>query len=233
MTNYCHTNPTRKRGSASTGRPSLTRRVSAAALLALVLLISPTLAADITLEKVVVGFNGKYKVGVWTPVSVTLGGPAVRGRLELHTADGDDVNSIVLAGRADLCALARPHLYDPSWSLHAAAEQDYAGDGVRWPVQYRSGASSLIVYESENAGTNKATTAAWTVSDVENTVEELKTNGVTTFQHYDDLPGTTRDGDIHKAGPVMMAWFKDPSGNTFEVNGRGERADVVDGACRS
>jgi anthraniloyl-CoA monooxygenase len=49
----------------------------------------------------------------------------------------DDVNTIVLAGRADLCALARPHLYDPHWTLHAAAEQGYAG--VEWVPQYRSG----------------------------------------------------------------------------------------------
>ncbi len=39
----------------------------------------------------------------------------------------DDVNTIVLAGRADLCALARPHLYDPHWTLHAAAEQGGRG----------------------------------------------------------------------------------------------------------
>ncbi|MFH8610350.1 bifunctional salicylyl-CoA 5-hydroxylase/oxidoreductase [Streptomyces sp. NPDC018029] len=51
----------------------------------------------------------------------------------------DDVNSLLLAGRADLCALARPHLYDPHWTLHAAAEQNYAGPGVSWPVQYRAG----------------------------------------------------------------------------------------------
>src|SRR3954471_2911182 len=38
----------------------------------------------------------------------------------------DDVNTIVLAGRADLCAVARPHLYDPHWTLHAAADQGYA-----------------------------------------------------------------------------------------------------------
>ena len=43
----------------------------------------------------------------------------------------DDVNSILLAGRADLCALGRTHLYDPQWTLHAAAEQGYAGDGAR------------------------------------------------------------------------------------------------------
>jgi anthraniloyl-CoA monooxygenase len=49
----------------------------------------------------------------------------------------DDVNTIIVAGRADLCALARPHLYDPHWTLHAAAEQDY--DGVPWVPQYQPG----------------------------------------------------------------------------------------------
>ncbi|WP_279580760.1 oxidoreductase [Fodinicola feengrottensis] len=39
----------------------------------------------------------------------------------------DDVNSLLLAGRADLCALGRTHLYDPQWTLHAAVEQDYTG----------------------------------------------------------------------------------------------------------
>ncbi|OKJ37357.1 bifunctional salicylyl-CoA 5-hydroxylase/oxidoreductase [Streptomyces sp. CB01580] len=51
----------------------------------------------------------------------------------------DDVNSLLLAGRADLCALARPHLYDPHWTLHAAAEQDYGGPGAPWPPPYRAG----------------------------------------------------------------------------------------------
>jgi anthraniloyl-CoA monooxygenase len=49
----------------------------------------------------------------------------------------DDVNTIVLAGRADLCALGRPHLYDPYWTLHAAADQDY--DDVEWIAPYRAG----------------------------------------------------------------------------------------------
>ncbi|MFI9644885.1 bifunctional salicylyl-CoA 5-hydroxylase/oxidoreductase [Streptomyces sp. NPDC052040] len=51
----------------------------------------------------------------------------------------DDVNSLILAGRTDLCALARPHLYDPHWTLHAAAEQGYEGPGVEWPAPYRAG----------------------------------------------------------------------------------------------
>jgi anthraniloyl-CoA monooxygenase len=54
-------------------------------------------------------------------------------------ASYDDVNSILLAGRADLCAIGRTHLYDPHWTLHAAAEQDYRGDGAQWPDQYRAG----------------------------------------------------------------------------------------------
>ncbi len=48
----------------------------------------------------------------------------------------DDVNTIILAGRADLCALARPHLWDPHWTLHAAADQ---GVAMEWIPQYRSG----------------------------------------------------------------------------------------------
>jgi catechol 2,3-dioxygenase-like lactoylglutathione lyase family enzyme len=86
-------------------------------------------------------------------------------------------------------------------------------------IQYRSGTSALIVYESEFAGSNKATTAAWSVEDVEETVRELKGRGISSFQQYDTLPGVTRDGDIHHAGTVKMAWFKDPTGNIFEING--------------
>ncbi|MFG2074717.1 bifunctional salicylyl-CoA 5-hydroxylase/oxidoreductase [Nonomuraea maritima] len=51
----------------------------------------------------------------------------------------DDVNSILLAGRADLCALGRVHLYDPNWTLHAAAEQSYDGPGSIWPDPWRAG----------------------------------------------------------------------------------------------
>ncbi|HWC78824.1 MAG TPA: bifunctional salicylyl-CoA 5-hydroxylase/oxidoreductase [Pseudonocardiaceae bacterium] len=54
-------------------------------------------------------------------------------------ASYDDVNSILLAGRADLCALGRTHLYDPHWTLHAAAEQEYQGAAARWPVQFQAG----------------------------------------------------------------------------------------------
>jgi anthraniloyl-CoA monooxygenase len=51
----------------------------------------------------------------------------------------DDVNSIILAGRADLCAIGRAHLYDPNWTLHAAAAQGYSGPAAQWPDQWDAG----------------------------------------------------------------------------------------------
>ena len=45
----------------------------------------------------------------------------------------DHINTLLVAGACDLCVLARPHLYDPYLTLHAAAEQDY---DVPWPNQY-------------------------------------------------------------------------------------------------
>jgi anthraniloyl-CoA monooxygenase len=45
----------------------------------------------------------------------------------------EDVNSILAAGRADLCVLARAHLFDPYWTRHAAYE---LGHATRWPPQY-------------------------------------------------------------------------------------------------
>ncbi|MCF2530882.1 oxidoreductase [Yinghuangia soli] len=51
----------------------------------------------------------------------------------------DDVNSILLAGRADLCAVGRAHLHDPAWTLHAAAAQDYRGPGAAWPAPWQAG----------------------------------------------------------------------------------------------
>jgi anthraniloyl-CoA monooxygenase len=53
----------------------------------------------------------------------------------------DHVNSIIASGRADLCAVARPHLANPSWTLQAAAQVQHSEQ--RWPQQYLSGKSQL------------------------------------------------------------------------------------------
>jgi anthraniloyl-CoA monooxygenase len=55
--------------------------------------------------------------------------------------EADHVNTIVGAGRADLCAIARPHLADPSWTLRAAAGQRYGAQW--WPSPYLAGKSQL------------------------------------------------------------------------------------------
>jgi catechol 2,3-dioxygenase-like lactoylglutathione lyase family enzyme len=84
---------------------------------------------------------------------------------------------------------------------------------------YQSGKSTLNVYRSEFAGTNKGTAALWEVDDVEATVKELKSKGAT-FIHYDDMPGMTREGDVHRAGPIKVAWLADPAGNILSVQNR-------------
>jgi catechol 2,3-dioxygenase-like lactoylglutathione lyase family enzyme len=84
-------------------------------------------------------------------------------------------------------------------------------------VVYRSGSSVVLVYQSEYAGTNKATAATWAVGgDFEAIVQSLKDKGVT-FEHYDDLPGTARDGDIHTMGDLRGVWLKDPDGNILSI----------------
>lgn len=83
-------------------------------------------------------------------------------------------------------------------------------------VVYRSGSSKVLVYVSQYAGTNQATAATWDVGGaLDQLVKDLKAKGVA-FEHY-DLPGTRREGDIHYAGPVRVAWLKDPDGNILSL----------------
>jgi catechol 2,3-dioxygenase-like lactoylglutathione lyase family enzyme len=93
-----------------------------------------------------------------------------------------------------------------------------AGGGPPGVVLYSSGSGNVLVYESQFAGTNKATSATWAVDDVDRTVKELKGKGVS-FEHY-DFPGMTRQGDVHVAGKIRNAWFKDPDGNILSVVNR-------------
>jgi catechol 2,3-dioxygenase-like lactoylglutathione lyase family enzyme len=83
-----------------------------------------------------------------------------------------------------------------------------------YEVRYASGANTkLSIYKTEYAGTNQATYATWEVGDIAVEVDELIGKGVE-FEHY-DMPGVTRDGDIHTLGDSgeKAAWFKDPDGN--------------------
>jgi len=83
---------------------------------------------------------------------------------------------------------------------------------------FRSGDAPLFVYESQYAGTNQATAATWVLDDVDGAVKDLKAKGVT-FEHY-DMPGMTHEGDVHVAGDMRAAWFKDPDGNILALVSR-------------
>jgi catechol 2,3-dioxygenase-like lactoylglutathione lyase family enzyme len=89
-------------------------------------------------------------------------------------------------------------------------------EGQEEVIVFQSGNSKIYVYKSQYAGTNQATALTWVVGkDIESVVRELKTKGVT-FEHY-DMPDVTREGDIHVAGNMKVAWFKDPDGNILNI----------------
>ena len=90
-------------------------------------------------------------------------------------------------------------------------------EGDEGSVQsYRAGSSTILVYESTFAGTNKATAVTWPLGDdLDAVIRDLKAKGVT-FEHY-DMPGAKHDGDVHDFGKLRVAWFKDPDGNIFNL----------------
>jgi anthraniloyl-CoA monooxygenase len=69
-------------------------------------------------------------------------------------SEADHANSIIAAGRADLCAVARPHLADPAWALHEAAKIGI--NTIPWPKQYYSGKAQ---YETNLARAQQAAAA--------------------------------------------------------------------------
>lgn len=80
-----------------------------------------------------------------------------------------------------------------------------------------SGNPKLVVYKSEFAGTNKATSATWGVGgDFDKIVAHLQSKAVS-FEHY-DFPDLKRQGDVHVSGTFKAAWFKDPDGNILHIN---------------
>ena len=82
-------------------------------------------------------------------------------------------------------------------------------------IVFKSGNTMLNVYESKEAGTNKATAVTWAVDDVESEVSALKAKGVK-FEHY-DMPGLKLQGDVHVGDDMKVAWFKDPDGNILNI----------------
>jgi catechol 2,3-dioxygenase-like lactoylglutathione lyase family enzyme len=113
----------------------------------------------------------------------------------------------------DLDAAAR--FYEEKLGLSRAGDED---DEDTESMVFESGDTTINVYRSSFAGTNKATALTWSVDDVEDVVRTLKAKGVK-FEHY-DLPEMKREGDVHVAGDIRVAWFKDPDGNILSVVNR-------------
>jgi catechol 2,3-dioxygenase-like lactoylglutathione lyase family enzyme len=82
-------------------------------------------------------------------------------------------------------------------------------------VAYQCGTGRVFVYQSDTAGSGKATAATWEVADVAAAAEELKGKGLA-FEHY-DFPGVEMQGDVHIMGGAKAAWFKDPDGNILGI----------------
>lgn len=120
-----------------------------------------------------------------------------------------DRNSSAIVAVSDL-ARARAFYED---TLGLTIEAGSVEDGF---LSFRTGQTSLGVYASQFAGTNKANAVTWDMAgDIVEVTHDLKAKGVV-FEHYPDMPGTL-NGDIHENGDMKMVWFKDPDGNILHL----------------
>ena len=121
-----------------------------------------------------------------------------------------DTDAVATLGVKDLDVAAE--FYEQTLGLTRVGGEDNEA------VAFQSGDTTINVYRSSFAGTNKATALTWAVDDVDDVVRTLKAKGIR-FEHY-DLPNTRREGDVHVSGDIKVAWFKDPDGNILSVVNR-------------
>ena len=101
--------------------------------------------------------------------------------------------------------------YGDVLGLQLADEGD--DEGV---LVYRTGATRLVVYQSEFSGTNRANAVVWGVGDdIDAIVAALEAKGAA-FEHYPNVG--ILDGNVHVAGPARLVWLKDPDGNILHLN---------------
>ncbi|MCR4265230.1 VOC family protein [Nitratireductor sp. ZSWI3] len=90
-------------------------------------------------------------------------------------------------------------------------------EGMEGVLVYKTGATYLVVYPSEFAGTNKANAVVWDCGDdIDAIAADLRAKGVK-FEHY-EMDGVTFKDGIHDANGFRMVWFKDPDGNILHLN---------------
>ena len=95
-------------------------------------------------------------------------------------------------------------------------ELDLVEEEMDAVMVFRTGATHLVVYRSDAAGTNGANAVVWDAEgEIDAIVSDLAAKGVV-FEHYPEIGGF-RD-NIHYAGGMKLAWFKDPDGNILHIN---------------
>jgi catechol 2,3-dioxygenase-like lactoylglutathione lyase family enzyme len=103
------------------------------------------------------------------------------------------------------------HFYSNVLGLELADEGKEQGVLV-----YRTGATRLIVYRSDFAGTNRANAMVWGAGDeLDAIVAALDAKGAS-FEHYPDIGRL--EGNVHIAGGAKLVWLKDPDGNILHIN---------------
>ena len=118
-------------------------------------------------------------------------------------------NSSAIVAVSDI-ARARP-FYEGVLGLELAEEGKEEG-----VLAFRTGATQLIVYQSDYAGTNRANAVVWGVGeDLDSIVAALEANGAA-FEHYPDIGRL--QGNVHHAGGAKLVWLKDPDGNILHIN---------------
>jgi len=94
------------------------------------------------------------------------------------------------------------------------------GSTLRGAQAFNVKGGTVVIYESQFAGTNKATAVTWTLGEhLDDMVKALDAKGVP-FEHY-EMPGVVLEGHVHVVqggGPSRVAWFKDPEGNLHNLN---------------
>ena len=84
-------------------------------------------------------------------------------------------------------------------------------------LSFKTGKTTLVVYVSDYAGTNKANAVVWGVgAEIEAIVADLAAKGISS-EHYPDM-GLDYANGIHSSGGFKMVWFKDPDGNILHLN---------------
>jgi len=92
------------------------------------------------------------------------------------------------------------------------------GDEEEQGVHYAcaQGTGIFIYLSPENAGSSTATIAGWSVEDLDRTMDELASRGVT-FERYDQPGLQTDERGVFDAGRFRAAWIRDPDGNTMAI----------------